>query len=372
MRSMQDGQAELKTRRDTPMAVLTGKSRGSLILAASLLFHLLLLVPLLFLLTPAQQSEPIESIAVELVPAPEPTPEPEPEAQAEQETQVEPPPAPEPAPEPEPEPPPVEEPPVEPVSPAEEAPIEQPPAEEPPAPVEPEPELPEGAAAPIPVLRPVVQFGERDSGTNLSREGVVDGAEDGDAAEPEETAEPDAPTEDAGTEAETDPSLAAPELALPEADVAGRGAEDAPVETLSPSGETISVSAQEVKEAALKPRAVARLFSTAISDDPLAMTAMGMMSRQERGDQLCGTELSQQLRNGRPAYRPYLLPILRIGESTVADVPLAAFQDTSGKWINIAVRCEVDSDATRVVDFSLSIGAPVPRSEWRARGFPVP
>ena len=105
-------------------------------------------------------------------------------------------------------------------------------------------------------------------------------------------------------------------------------------------------------------------------DDPLAMTAMGMMSRQERGDQLCGTELSQQLRNGSPAYVPYLLPILRLKEGNVVDVPLAAFRDINGAWINIAVRCEVDDDATQVVRFSLSIGKTVPRTEWAERGFP--
>lgn len=375
MRCMQDdGAAELKTRRETPMASLARRSRGGVILAASILIHLLFLAPLLFFLTPPpQEAEPVESVSVELVPPPEL--EPEAEEQEEPQAQAEPPAAAEPPPEPEPQP--VEEPQAEPAPPAEEPPVEEPPpAEEPPAeeaaaPSEPEPELPAGAAAPIPVLRPVVQFGERDSGTNLSREGAADGASDGEAAESEEAPESDAPAEDPVAEAENEPSLAAPELALPEADAAGNGAQDAPVETLSPSGETISVSAEEVREAALKPRDVARLFSTAISDDPLAMTAMGMMSRQERGDQLCGTELSQQLRHGRPGYVPYLLPILRIGESTVADVPLAAFQDIDGRWINIAVRCEVDADATRVVDFSLSVGAAVPRAEWRARGFPV-
>ncbi len=74
---------------------------------------------------------------------------------------------------------------------------------------------------------------------------------------------------------------------------------------------------------------------------------MAGLSRQERGDQLCGTELSQQLRNGAPSYVPYLLPILRLKEGNVVDVPLAAFRDINGAWINIAVRCEVDDEANR-------------------------
>ncbi|MGL3605041.1 DUF930 domain-containing protein [Rhizobium sp. G187] len=369
MRCMQNGAAELKTRRETPLAALAGKSRGGVILVASILLHLLLLAPLLVFLTPPPpQSEPVESVSVELVPPPESPPEPE--AEPQEQAQAEPPPAPQAAPEP----PPVEEPQAEPVPPAAEQPVEAPPAEEPAAeepqaPAEAEPDLPAGAAAPIPVLRPVVQFGEEDRGSDLSHEGAVDGDPDGDVAVTDETAEPDASAEEA--EAEDEPGNAVPELALPEAEAAGNGAQDAPIETLSPSGESISVSAEEVKQASLKPREVRRLFSTAISDDAMAMTAMGMMSRQERGDQLCGTELSQQLRHGRPAYEPYLLPRLRIGEGTVADAPLTGFQDTNGQWFNIAVRCEVDADATRVIDFSLSIGAPVPRAEWQARGFPA-
>jgi Domain of Unknown Function (DUF930) len=34
------------------------------------------------------------------------------------------------------------------------------------------------------------------------------------------------------------------------------------------------------------------------------------------------------------------------------------------------VRCEVDDKATEVLTFSLSVGKPVPKAQWRARGFP--
>ena len=333
-------------------------------LTLSLLLHgLAVAVILLSFDTPIELSPEEQAVEVTLVaPAPgpepevepEPSPEPEPEAMEpppEETAEAEPPapepepPAPEPEAEPEPQPEPVEQPPV------------------------PEPELPDSASAPIPVLRPVVRFGERDSGPELSRgtEAEVDTAEE-------------AQTQDEADEvADAAPTLAQPEITLPEAPPLDGVLPEAAAETNDGEGEA-EASAQEeptdpavvaaISEARLEPREVTELFSSAISGDRAAMTAMAGLTRQERGDQLCGTELSQQLRNGTPAYVPYFLPILRLREGNVVDVPLAAFRDVNGSWINIAVRCEVDDDATEVVSFSLSVGKSVPRSEWAERGFP--
>ena len=330
--------------------------------AVSLLLHgLAVAVFLMSFDSPVDLGEQEQAIEVTLVvppvePAPaleeQPAEAPEPEA-------AEPPAAPEPEPqtEPVPEPPPVAEPPV-PEPPPE--PVEQPPV--------PEPELPDAASAPIPVLRPVVRFGERDSGPELSR-----GTEAEIAAE-EAKALPE--TEEV---ADAAPTIAQPEITLPEAPAIDGALPDTAEETLAGAGEA-EASADErpsdlpsqaaLTEAELKPREVTELFSSAISGDQAAMTAMTGLTRQERGDQLCGTELSQQLRHGTPSYVPYLLPILRLKEGNVVDVPLAAFRDVNGAWINIGVRCEVDDNATEVVRFSLSIGKTVPRVEWAERGFP--
>ncbi|MFN3501616.1 MAG: DUF930 domain-containing protein [Allorhizobium sp.] len=298
------------------------------------------------LVAPPPEPEP----EVEPVPAPEPEPEvteppPEETAEAEPPAPEPEPPAPEPEVEQEPQPEPVEQPPV------------------------PEPELPDAASAPIPVLRPVVRFGERDSGPELSR---------GTEAEVE-TAEEAQTQEQADEVADAASTLAQPEITLPEAPPLDGVLPEAAAETNEGEGEA-AASAQEeptdpavvaaISEARLEPREVTELFSSAISGDRAAMTAMAGLTRQERGDQLCGTELSQQLRNGTPAYVPYFLPILRLREGNVVDVPLAAFRDVNGSWINIAVRCEVDDDATEVVRFSLSVGKAVPRAEWAERGFP--
>ena len=218
-------------------------------------------------------------------------------------------------------------------------------------------------------MRPVVRFGERDSGPELSR---------GTEAEVEATEEAQA-GEQADEVADAEARLAQPEIALPEAPPLEGALPEAAAETTTGDGEAEAATQEEatdpavitaVSEAELKPREVTELFSSAISGDRAAMTAMAGLTRQERGDQLCGTELSQQLRRGTPAYVPYLLPILRLKDGNVIDVPLAAFREINGAWINIAVRCEVDDEATQVVRFSLSVGKTVPRSEWAERGFP--
>ncbi|NBB50653.1 DUF930 domain-containing protein [Rhizobium sp. CRIBSB] len=323
-------------------------------MAVSLLLHALAVaVFLLSFDSPVNLAEEEEAVEVTLVappeqPEPEPTAE-EPEAEAAEPETPEPPPAPQSQVEPQPEPEPAAQPPV-------------------PGPDVPEPEVPDAAQVPIPVLRPVVRFGERDGGPELSRgtEVEAEAAEEAPAAEEEATAE-------------ATPTVAQPEITLPEAPPAETTAAESAETTSEPSGEA-EASADEqpsdrpseaaLTEAKLEPREVTELFSSAISGDQAAMTAMAGLTRQERGDQLCGTELSQQLRNGTPAYVPYFLPILRLGEGNVVDVPLAAFREINGAWINIGVRCEVDDDATQVVRFSLSVGKAVPRSEWAGRGFP--
>lgn len=334
----------------------TGGRRFGGGLALSLLLHgVVVAVFLLSFDNPVELAQEEQAVEVTLV-APPPEPEPEPAAE----------PAPEAA-----EPPPAEPaeaaPPPEPETQTEPEPQPEPEATEPPA--EPEPELPDSASAPIPVLRPVVRFGDEDRGAELSR---------GTEVEPQASEEAGAP-EEAEATADAAPTLAQPEITLPEAPPLEGALPEAAPDTNQGTGEADSTAEDApadpavdaaVAEAQLEPRQVTELFSSAISDDRAAMTAMAGLTRQERGDQLCGTELSQQLRNGVPAYIPYLLPILRLTEGNVIDVPLAAFRDINGAWINIGVRCEVDDDATEVVRFSLSVGKAVPKSEWAERGFP--
>ena len=50
-------------------------------------------------------------------------------------------------------------------------------------------------------------------------------------------------------------------------------------------------------------------------------------------------------------------------------VPDAAFR-ADGAWYDLSFRCTVDDDALQVTGFAHKVGAPIPRDQWSARGFP--
>jgi hypothetical protein len=382
---------------------LGGLSGGVLL---SLLAHGLIVAALLIdLPDPLAEAEPEEQVvAVTLVPPPEPEPEAEPEPKAE------------PAPEPEPEQP-------EPAPEAEQpAPPEPEPAPEPEAPVpeaQPEPAAPPAEAAaveedsvPIPVLRPVFQFGEEDSGPELALEGASaePPVEEPPAEQAEQpVAEPElaaAAADQAGTEDLVElpqpddfPALAMPaDITLPDADLSGDApsalaeAADQTVLALLPEAvpadepllDTLPVEADEPDTAPADaadssdtppdPQApelaeARELFSASASGNAAAITAMGELPRDVRGSQLCTTELREQLRRAPSPYNPELLPSYGLPGGTELAVPDAAFR-ADGAWYDLSFRCTVDADAFKVTGFAFKVGEPIPRSDWKARGFP--
>lgn len=309
--------------------------------AGSVLLHVLFVVAMIVPIEWPQAAPEETEIAVTLVPPPEPEEQPSEE-------------------EPEP-PPPEDQPPPE----------EQ--AEAPPPPPPPVPAPP--ARVPLPALRPVVQFGERDQGPREELDGSA--AEDS-AQKPTETEQPEAEPEtaEAAEEAPEKTEEPAPKEPAPN-DVALLTAEDgvpmpgdeAPAEEPTVTATETTDPAEEATEAEPLEKAET-LFSTRVSDDPIAMTAMGNLPRGVRADQLCLTELRAQLTNSTPPYRPELLPSHKLGEGTVYEIRKAAFR-ANARWYELSFRCEVDADATRVLSFAYHVGELIPRSEWRARGFPI-
>lgn len=308
-------------------------------LAGSVLLHALFV---LALIVPIEwpQAEPEETeIAVTLVPPPEPE-EPPPEEEAA--------------------PPPPEEPPPE----------EQ--AETPPPPAVPAPP----ARVPLPALRPVVQFGERDQGPREELDGSAaddSGQKQAEAEQPEEEPKT-AETAEQAPEKTEEPLVEKPvpndvALLTAEGGVPMPGAPEAEDEPEIAVTETAE-PAEEAEEAEPTLEKAETLFSTRVSDDPIAMTAMGNLPRGVRADQLCLTELRAQLTNSTPSYRPELLPSHKLGEGTVYEIRKAAFR-ADARWYELSFRCEVDADATRVLSFAFHVGESIPRSEWRARGFPI-
>lgn len=171
--------------------------------------------------------------------------------------------------------------------------------------------------APIPVLRPVVQFGDKEAGPRKSPEGRS--AKEGSESKP------------------------AP-LKADEPGIAGEQA------------------APKLKEAKT-------LFSQTADADPIATTAMRNVPRDARIGRLCATELRDQLLNASPPYLPEMLPYFRLKAGTVMNVPQSAFQ-AGGEWYDLSFRCEVDDKATKVVSFAFRVGSQIPRSRWKERDLP--
>lgn len=359
-----------------------GKLGGGL--TVSLVLHAVLFAAFLVHFSPAQPEPPVEeSVAVELVPPPEEpaVEEPEPEAPA-PEQKAEEPVKPEEAATPEPPPPPEEKPeetPPEPPAPppAEPPPVEEPPVEEPaaeepppaPAPAEEEPPAGNEDEGRLRMLDPVVQFGEKDTGPRQSEEGEAAT----DAGTP-----PDAP--ELPEEPEAEPAAATPmpdDIALPEVELGAESSQEPGPEALSDAAKTEIIAAVPKEKPSDQPPVEAppalteakTLFSRKDSDDPVAMRDMTNLSRSARADRLCLTELREQLRHASPPHDPELLPSFGLKKGTVLDIPTAAFR-ADGQWYNLSFRCEVDEEVTKVMTFAFDVGTPVPRSDWKSRGFP--
>ncbi len=322
---------------------------------ASVLVHVPLVALLIFGL-PKIQPKPAEeeSVKVELVPPPE---EKKPEEKKAEEKPKE-----------------------------EEKPQEQTKAEPPPSPPPPEnvPEQAKPIPIPIPPLRSVTEFGDKNSGpqkstTGNSSEGEVKPAE----AAPQHDAEPDQPSDAAAEEkppTETPPAAPVPDdVKLPETTVTDVSPErNAPLAEMS--GQALT-SIEQVKPPQPKPsetpkaepekdnlKVAKTLFSQSDNEDPVARTLIDGIPRKQRVGQLCSTELLQQLVHSSPSFAPTILPKLGLSSGTILNLE-AAFR-TSENWYDISLRCEVDQNATKVVSFAFRVGSAVPRSQWKSRGFP--
>jgi hypothetical protein len=380
---MQEMPDKDEVRADEPLASRMPGVRRSFGVAGSIALHLILVLPFLVNLSlPSHDKPQEETVSVEIVPPPEPEPKPEPEPPPPEKPE---PPAPEPPP-PEPQPEPQPEPESKP---------------------EPQPEQQAAAPAPpIPTLRPVFKFGEETRGPDQKADGnsAEEAEKPAEPAEqpveepkPTETAEAK-PTEekpaDKPVEAETGSDMAeavpqeppaSPEApvmdsaalalltapALSETGASEPGAADVvlPEKVVRPSPRPASATAAaerpipELQEAK-------RLYSSSRTGDQRAMTAMAGIPRGERAGQLCASELQAQLRNGSPAYRPELIPAYTLAPGTTAlKVGRGAFR-AEGAWYDVSFSCQVNADATEIQSFSYAVGSRIPRSEWRARGFP--
>ena len=70
------------------------------------------------------------------------------------------------------------------------------------------------------------------------------------------------------------------------------------------------------------------------------------------------------------SYFPDLVPLVLLQAGNILDVPEAAFH-TGTTWYGLSFRCEVDTDATRVLSFDFRVGTAIPREEWARLGLPI-
>ncbi|MBX3580470.1 MAG: DUF930 domain-containing protein [Rhizobiaceae bacterium] len=255
-----------------------------------------------------------------------------------------------------------------------------------------------------PIINPVFQFGEEDSGPRESLDGnaAEEGSETAEPteqpAETENTAqeEQETATEQRADDAPETVEQASSEAAQSEADRESeeKSAEAQSILSASRSNDQASLVEEPAKPAekpsekpeppekpkpkaekqapgkATKLQKATTLYSRAVTRNPAAMTAMRNMPRDIRAGRLCVTELREQLLNAWPPYAPDLLPTERLKSGTVLDGSGAAFRQ-AGEWYELNFRCEVDKDAMRVVSFAFSVGDRLSQSERMRRGLPL-
>ncbi|MGX9146970.1 DUF930 domain-containing protein [Mesorhizobium sp. 128a] len=256
---------------------------------------------------------------------------------------------------------------------------------------------------PIPVLKPVFQFGDKDTGPRKSLEGgsAQDNApspgkadDTKPAAVPKDAESKPASAPDAGgstepakidekpgadkqeaeaSDADKQASAATMPLAVPGDDgeidlpTSAQAPKPRPDSTPKPTPAKVSKSGSgsasrpsSTNVAAARAYSglpgVRRLYSQGASGDAFATTAIDGLPRDERAGQLCFSVLGQELEGG--SYDPYAWPLYVLKEGNVIAQPHAHFLTRTKTWYDLSFRCEIDANATRVVSFAFRVGAP--------------
>lgn len=265
----------------------------------------------------------------------------------------------------------------------EERPKEQAKAEPPPPPPQSPPPTAEMAKQakppPMPPMLNVKEFDNRNSGPKKSLTG---NSSEGDAKPattppPHDVAPEQMPSEAVmeKLKAETPPSKPVPDdVKLPEVAVADASPEPngSPADMSDKAVVSIEQAKPPEQKTPEKPKEVAKnndltnaktLFSSTEDGNSIAQAAIEGLPRNKRVAVLCASELRAQLAYGSPSYRPYALPQYGLRAGNLLDIDDAAFGTAKG-WYHVRFRCEVDTDATKVVSFAHEVGALIPRSQY--------
>ncbi|MER8981596.1 DUF930 domain-containing protein [Mesorhizobium sp. M0870] len=348
-------------------------------LPASLILHALIAAFLIYgLPVPPQQPQEEQPVNVALVPPPE-----------------------QPKPKPAPVPPPKEAKAEKPPEPKVEKPPE--PKVEKPSPPEKQPSKP----SPVEVLKPVFQFGDKDTGPRKSLDGgsaqdnspsptkddaskppVAPKQAENKSAEPtQDTEKPETPTQEMDKQLadKQEPEASPTPLAAGEGEIelptSAEAPKPKPANTPKPgpskvsksgSGDAGKPSSKEVAVAKSRTYSglpgVHRLYSQGATGDTSATTSMAGVPRGKRAAQLCASALQQQLLDA--SYFPELIPSVPLKAGNILDAPDVAFRTTT-TWYHLGFRCEVDTDATKVLSFNFRVGPVIPPDQWVRLGLPI-
>ncbi|TAZ01606.1 DUF930 domain-containing protein, partial [Rhizobium leguminosarum] len=231
------------------------------------------------------------------------------------------------------------------------------------------------------VTRPVFEFGDKNTGPMKSNTGNSSQGEAKPTPVPPPSAPPQVPPEPIENAADKSQPIEQPpgnpvpkDVNLPElAAVDSQSERNAPSATATEEARTSfepekpseTKKPQQQKDEAPKdelPR-VKTLFSQSANDDPVARAALGNMSPGQRVNELCMTELSQQLAHESSKYWNAALPSYSLTNQTVVDVRKGVFT-SGGNWYGIQFRCEVNADATKILSFAYKVGGLIPRSQY--------
>jgi hypothetical protein len=201
---------------------------------------------------------------------------------------------------------------------------------------------------PYPILQRVFQFGEKDAGPQVSPDGNSANDTSGSPTPPRDLDKRDHPQPPAVTTVRATDEI--PQLRTHE------------TSALVPEDAAKAQRAPKLRQAKT-------LFSQRATGNSIATIAMGYVPRDVGVARLCASELTEQLRHASPSYLAEIVPFDRLKEGTVVENFSATFR-SNWEWYNLSYRCEVDTEATKVVSFALDIGNPLTSEEWRRRGCP--
>jgi hypothetical protein len=260
----------------------------------------------------------------------------------------------------------------------------------------------------IEVLKPVFQFGDKDSGPRKSLDGgsaqdnspsparnndskppvVPKDAKNKSAASPDSEERAEADRQKVGAH-DADKQTAA--AATPLAANGGDGEIELPTSAEAPkprpenapkfssayvsksgSGSARRPSSTDVAVATSRAYSglpgVRRLYSQGATSDAVATTSMTAVPRDQRAAKLCASALQQQLLDA--SYVPDLVPLVPLKAGNILDVSKAAFHART-RWYGLSFRCEIDANATTVLSFTFRVGPAIPPDEWARLGLPI-